>query len=56
MNPTKFSKKENLLLEADMFVRVCRELIEYFRLHYKEYFRHWELLVIQIHMKILCMS
>lgn len=39
INPSKFSKEEKILLEADLFARVCNELIGIFRQENKEYFR-----------------
>jgi len=38
INPKKLSKRELRLLEADLFVRICRALKEYFRKKYKSYF------------------
>ncbi|VVC76396.1 hypothetical protein AQUSIP_17080 [Aquicella siphonis] len=32
------SRKEKLILEADLFVQVCRELIEIFRQYFQNYF------------------
>lgn len=37
--PSKLTKEEILLLEAELFVRVCNELKEEQRMQYKEYFR-----------------
>jgi hypothetical protein len=39
INHLKFSKEEHLLLEAELFIRVCNELKESFREQYKNYFR-----------------
>jgi hypothetical protein len=37
INPQKFSKNENLFLEAELFIRACDELKEVFKIKYKEY-------------------
>jgi hypothetical protein len=34
----KFSKNENMLLEAELFIRICSELKEIFRKKYKDFF------------------
>lgn len=39
INPYKLSREENLILEADLFYSICKELKEIFRVHHKEYFR-----------------
>jgi len=39
VNPRKFSKEENILLEAEFFTRLCEELENFFRGQYKNYFR-----------------
>lgn len=39
VNPKKFSRNENLLLEADLFVRICEELKKIYRDNYKDFFR-----------------
>lgn len=38
INPSKLSKDENLLLEVDLYLRICDELNEMFRQEYKDYF------------------
>ncbi len=48
IHPAKFSKEENFLLEAELFLRICEEL--------KEIFRHKELHSIQVLMKILLVN
>ena len=35
IHPSEFSKKENLLLEAELLIRICKELKEYFRDQHK---------------------
>lgn len=37
-NPSHFTKKENLLIEADLFVRICEEIKGIFREKYQNYF------------------
>lgn len=39
LNPGCFTKEENILLEAELLIRICEELKEYFRIKHKEYFR-----------------
>lgn len=39
INPHQISKEENLILEADLFTRICEELKEIFREQFKNYFR-----------------
>ncbi len=39
INSAVLSKKENFILEAGLFVRICEELIEVFREQRKDYFR-----------------
>ena len=39
INPKDLSKEENLILEAELFSRVCEEIKEEFRKHYAQYFR-----------------
>lgn len=39
INSYKFSKEENILLEFELFTRICEELKEFFKLQYKAYFR-----------------
>lgn len=39
INPNKFSKAENLLLEAVLFSQLCEELKQTFKKEHKEYFR-----------------
>jgi hypothetical protein len=38
INSKKFSKEENSLLEAELFIRICDELKEVFRQQYKNFF------------------
>lgn len=38
INPKKFSKEENKLLEAELFIKICNELREVFREQNKEFF------------------
>jgi hypothetical protein len=38
INYKKLSKKENMLLEAELFSRICNELKEFFRKKYKNFF------------------
>lgn len=38
INPRHFSKEENFLLEAELFVNICDELKEWFRQQYKDFF------------------
>ena len=39
INCTDLSKEEYSLLEADLFIRICEELKEFFRTQYKSYFQ-----------------
>lgn len=39
INHTKFSKQENMLIEAELFLRICEELKEIIKNQYKDYFR-----------------
>src|SRR3990167_6503390 len=39
INHKKFSKEENSLLEAELFVRICNDLKEFFRDQYKDFFQ-----------------
>lgn len=39
INPNLLSKEETLVLEADLFLRICEELKEIYKNEYKEYFR-----------------
>lgn len=39
INITKLSKEENILLETEIFSRICEGLKDYFRLEHKEFFR-----------------
>ena len=39
VSPHKLSKEENIILEAELFTRVCEELKEIFKIQYKDYFR-----------------
>lgn len=38
IEPGTLSKKEKILLEAELFLRLCEELKEFFREQYKDYF------------------
>ena len=38
INYRKFSREENIFLEAELFVRICDELKEVFRQQYKDFF------------------
>jgi hypothetical protein len=38
INPTKLSKEENIILEIELFSRICEELKEVFRQQHREYF------------------
>ncbi len=38
IKPAALSKKEKILLEAELFLRLCEELKEYFRKQHKDYF------------------
>ena len=37
--PAKLTKEENLILEIELFTRICEELKEGFKTKYKDYFR-----------------
>lgn len=39
ISPTRLSKEEVILLEAELLTRICEELKEIFRQKYKDYFR-----------------
>ena len=39
INPSKLSREESQLLEAELFIRICDELKEHFKINYKEYLR-----------------
>ena len=39
ISTNKLTREENILLEADLFVRICEELKEIFRKQFKDYFR-----------------
>lgn len=39
LNTNHLSKEENIILEADLFLRIYQELIERFRRYYRNYFR-----------------
>ena len=39
IKPAKLSKEENIILEIELFSRICGELKEFFREQYREYFR-----------------
>jgi len=39
LNQKILTKEENILLEAELFVHICKELKEYHREQYKDYFR-----------------
>lgn len=39
INSDQFSKEENILLEIDLFISICEELKEIFKINYKEFFR-----------------
>lgn len=39
INPFTLSKEENLILEAELFTRICAQLKEIFRAQYKDFFR-----------------
>ena len=39
INPQNFSKEENLILEAELYARVCEEVTEIYRINNREYFR-----------------
>lgn len=38
INPKKFSHFEHILLEAELFLRITKELIEVYREQHKEFF------------------
>lgn len=39
INPSKFSREELMLVEAELFTRICEELKEIFRKQHSDYFR-----------------
>lgn len=39
VDPSKLSKEETLILEAELFACICKELKEIFREQYRDYFR-----------------
>jgi len=39
VKPHQLSRKENIILEADLFARVCEEIKEFFKAQYRGYFR-----------------
>ena len=39
INPHKLSNEENLIIEVELFTRICEELKEIFKAQYKGYFR-----------------
>jgi hypothetical protein len=39
ISPASLTKEENLILEIELFTRVCEELKEGFKIKYKDYFR-----------------
>jgi len=39
INPQKFSKEENILLEAELFTRLCEELEKFYKEKFKKYLR-----------------
>jgi len=39
ISPTKLTKEENIILEVELFTRICEELKEGFKAKYKDYFR-----------------
>src|SRR5471030_676312 len=39
INPAKLTKEKFILLEVELFARICAELKEVLRKHYREYFR-----------------
>lgn len=39
INPKQLSKEENILLEANLFVRICDELKEIFKNHNRDFYR-----------------
>ena len=47
INPKKFSKEELILLEAELFIRICDELKEVFRQKYIEFFNFMKFTVMQ---------
>lgn len=39
VSPAKLSKEENIILEMELFTRLCEELKEVFKIKYRDYFR-----------------
>jgi hypothetical protein len=39
VSPAKLTKEENLILEIELFTRICEELKDVFKVKYKDYFR-----------------
>jgi hypothetical protein len=39
VNPSIFSRDENLILEADLFIHICEELKKIYKIQSKDYFR-----------------
>lgn len=39
VNPKKYSKEEIFIVEAELFVRVCEEITEFFRRQHADYFQ-----------------
>lgn len=39
ISPAKFTKEENIILEIELFTRLCEELNEAFKIKYKNYLR-----------------
>jgi hypothetical protein len=39
INPCCLTREENILLEVDLFIRICVELKKFFREQYKDYYR-----------------
>ena len=39
IDPHKLSNEENLIVEVELFTRICEELKEIFKVQYKSYFR-----------------
>lgn len=53
VNPSKLSKEEMMVVEAELFIRLCEELKEVFRKQYEDYFR---LMKFTIEKEILCLK
>jgi hypothetical protein len=39
VSPAKLTKEENLILEIELFTRICEELKDSFKIRFKDYFR-----------------